>query len=146
MKKITLKAILICICSLALAFGMGNLFSTFASQRTTYVAEVNSVKYQNYEDAWSAVKGGGTITMLDNWIIRGMLTVNENASVTVNMNGFMINRGLNSGEDSGEIFLVKPNAVLNISGEKNSQTAHKGTIQNDMWHYNENGNLIKSFR
>ncbi|MBR5808573.1 MAG: hypothetical protein IKY39_00505, partial [Clostridia bacterium] len=140
MKKITLKSILIYICSLAFVFGMGNVFDAFAATDTTYVAQVNSVRYQNYEEAWNAATGGGTITMLDNWTISGVLAVDEKATVTVNMNGFMINRGLNSSKGSGQVFLVKPDAVLNIIGEKNSQTEHKGTIQNDVWHYNDNGN------
>ena len=140
MKKITLKSILIYICFLAFVFGMGNASDAFAATDTTYVAQVNSVRYQNYEEAWNAAKGGGTITMLDNWTISGVLAVDEKATVTVNMNGFMINRGLNSSKGSGQVFLVKPDAVLNIIGEKNSQTEHKGTIQNDVWHYNDNGN------
>lgn len=140
MKKIALKSILICICSFALVFGIGNTCDFFADAKDTYVAEVNSVRYQNYKEAWSAAKESGTITMLDNWTINEVLTVEENATVTVNMNGFMINRGLNSPEDSGQVFLVKPNAVLNINGQKDSQTEHKGNIQNNVWHYNENGN------
>ena len=140
MKKISLKVILIGIFSFAFIFGIGNTSAFFAAQETGYVAQVNSVQYQNYEDAWAAVQGNGTITMLDNWIINDLLTVDENATVTVNMNGFMINRGLNSPEDSGQVFLVKPNAVLNIIGQNDSQTEHKGTIQNNVWHYNENGN------
>ena len=140
MKKITLKAIFIYICSLALFLGMGSAFDALASSENIYVAQVNSVRYQSYEEAWDAAKGGGTITMLDNWTISGVLAVDEKATVTVNMNGFMINRGLNSSKGSGQVFLVKPDAVLNIIGEKNSQTEHRGTIQNNVWHYNDNGN------
>ena len=139
MKKISLKAILIFICSLVLIFGMSNIFGVFAATKTIYVAEVNSVQYQNYEEAWNAVKSGGEITMLDNWTTSGVLTVEENTTVTVNMNGFMINRGLNSSKGSGQVFLVKSNAVLSINGQKDSQTEHKGTIQSNVWHYNDNG-------
>lgn len=140
MKKLSFKSILIYICSLALIFGMCSVFYILAASETTSVAEVNSVKYENYEEAWNAAKSGGEITMLDDWTISGVLAVDEKATVTVNMNGFMINRGLNSSKGSGQVFLVKPDAVLNIIGEKNSQTEHKGTIQNDVWHYNDNGN------
>ena len=140
MKQISLKSILIYICSLAFVFGMGNAFDALAASENIYVAQVNSVRYQNYEEAWNSVKSGGEITMLDNWTINGVLAVDEKATVTVNMNGFMINRGLNSSRRSGQVFLVETDAVLNIIGEKNSQTEHKGTIQNDVWHYNDNGN------
>ena len=140
MKKISLKAILTGILSFAFIFGIGNMSAFFAAADAAYVAQVNSVRYQNYEEAWAAAKESGTITMLDNWTVNDVLTVDENATVTVNMNGFMINRGLNSPEDSGQVFLVKPNAVLNVIGQKDAQTEHKGTIQGDVWHYNENGN------
>ena len=140
MKQISLKSILIYICSLAFVFGMGNAFDALAASENIYVAQVNSVRYQNYEEAWNSVKSGGEITMLDNWTINGVLAVDEKATVTVNMNGFMINRGLNSSKRSGQVFLVETDAVLNIIGEKNSQTEHKGTIQNNVWHYNDNGN------
>ena len=47
MKNVSFKAILICICSLALVFGMGSMFSVFAATENIYVAEVNSVQYPN---------------------------------------------------------------------------------------------------
>ena len=139
MMKETLKRILVLICSLSLIFGTCNVFPVSAATKNAYVAEVNSVQYQNYEEAWKAAKDGSTITMLDDWTTKGVLTVAENTTITVNMNGFMINRGLNSSTGSGQVFLVKQNAVLNIVGQKDSQTEHKGTIQSNVWHYNDNG-------
>ena len=143
MKKGARKSILasmICLCSFLLVFAFCNVITAFAANTTKYAAEVNSVKYENYVDAWDAVSNGGTITMLDDWTISSALIVNEKESITILMNGFMINRGLNDATRNGEIFWVKSNATLNVIGEKNSTTEHKGTIQNDVWHYNANGN------
>ena len=130
---------LICIGALLLLLISLNTFSAFA-ESTNYVAEVNSVKYEKYADAWSAVGNGGTINMLGDWTINKVLTVDENKTVNINMNGYMINRGLTSSTSSGQVFLVKNGATLNINGDENSNIAHKGTIQADMWHYNANGN------
>lgn len=143
MKSTTKKHILrsiICVFALALLLTSSNILTVFADSQSKYVAEVNSVKYTNYDDAWSAVSEGGTITMLGDWHIDSALVVDEYQIITVNMNGFMINRGLTGSKINGEVFWVKDNAVLNINGEKNPTTEHKGTIQADMWHYNPNGN------
>ena len=146
MKSTTKKYILssiICVFALALLLTSSNILTVFADSQSKYVAEVNSVKYTNYDDAWSAVsEDGGTITMLGDWTIDSALVVNADTTITVNMNGFMINRGLTSSKTNGEVFWVKDNAVLNIYGEKNFTTEHKGTIQADMWHYNPNGNHV----
>ena len=144
MKKINKKSLLsiiVCLCALVLLLTSFATINVFADSQNGYVAEVNSVKYQDYEDAWSAVsEDGGTITMLADWTINGSLVVDKNQTITLNMNGFMINRGLTSSTSDGEVFWVKDNAVLTINGEKNSTTEHKGTIQADMWHYNAKGN------
>ena len=129
---------LICVFSLALILLLFNVFTAFAGP--IYVAEVNGTKYENYTDAWNAVSNGGTITMLADWTTNKVLTVNEGKTVTINMNGFMINRNLNDDESNGEVFLVDDDATLTINGQANSTNEHKGTIQNDVWHYNKNGN------
>ena len=99
MKKKINKALsvsLICVLSLALSLLLFNVFTALAAPE--YVAEVNNTKYQNYSDAWAAVSNGGTITMLADWTTNKILTVNEDKTVTVNMNGFMINRSLHEDE------------------------------------------------
>ena len=145
MKKATRRPLIlsvICVCVLILLLASVSIFNAFAESMNRYVAEVNSQKYENYADAWAAVSNGGEITMLGDWTISKVLTVNENKTVTVNMNGYMINRGLTSGSKSGQVFLVNSGATLNINGQKNSQTEHIGTIQSDVWHYNEKGNHV----
>lgn len=140
--KRTLQISVLCACALVLVIASVSIFGTLAASDSKYVAEVGSTKYENYADAWAAVSNGGTITMLKDWHITEVLTVDENKSVTINMNGFMINRGLTDDERSGEVFLVDDDATLNINGESNSQVEHQGTIQADMWHYNKDGKHI----
>ena len=135
-KKLLLNAV-ICILSLTILISVGILN---VSAEGKYVAEVNLVKYESYADAWDAVSNGGTIKMLGDWTINSALTVNSNKTVTIYMNGFMINRGLSSSKLNGEVFWVKSGATLNIIGDSSAKTEHKGTIQGDMWHYNANGN------
>ena len=140
MKKANKKHLLasvICVFALVLLLTI----NIYAASQDKYVAEVNSVKYENYEDAWEAVEDGGTITMLNDWHTNEALVV-DGVTITVNMNGFMINRGRTSSTSNGEVFWVKDDSVLNINGEKNPTTEHKGTIQADMWHYNANGNHV----
>ena len=140
--KKSLLSIIVCVCALVLLLTSFATLNVFANSQSNYVAEVNSVKYDNYADAWSAVSNGGTITMLGDWTIDGALTVSSNKTVTLNMNGFMINRGLSNSKLNGEVFWVKSGATLNIIGDSSAKTEHKGTIQGDMWHYNENGNRV----
>ena len=143
MRKAIRKPLLssiICVFTIIFILTSISVINVFADSQSEYVAEVNSVKYKNYAEAWSAVSSGGTITMLGDWTTSAALAVNSNTTVTVNMNGFMINRALSSSKSDGEVFWVKSGAVLNIIGDEKSQTVHKGTIQADMWHYNANGN------
>ena len=140
--KKSMLVIAMSICTLALFVMSITIVNVFAYEKSAYAAEVNSVKYENYADAWAAVENGGTITMLKDWNIEKVLTVNENKTVNVKMNGFMINRGLNGKASSGEVFLVKSGASLNIEGEANSTVEHKGNIQGDMWHYNLDGKHV----
>ena len=137
--RLLLSVSVICVCALMLLSASFTMFAVSAQAVENYAAEVNSRKYEKYSEAWAAVSNGGTITMLSDWSISSVLAVNENKTVTVNMNGFMINRALSSKTSSGQVFLVKSGAVLNIIGEKDSQTEHMGTIQNDAWHFNANG-------
>lgn len=130
------------ICALILFFAFFNIANASDISESDYIAQVGSVKYKNAEEAWNAVSNGGTVTMLGDWTINDVLTVNEDKSVTVNMNGFMINRTLTGDKRYGQIFLVESNATLNVIGMENSEIEHKGTIQNDTWHYNSNGNHI----
>lgn len=99
------------------------------------VASVNGVEYSSINDAWNKVKGGGTITMLQDWNTGDLLKVNENANVTVEMNGHIINRGKAdtsySGNGDGQIFFVNNGASLTVNG--GPDTEHAGYRDGDLW-------------
>ena len=64
MRKTTRRPLIIsviCVCALVLILASLSVFSALASD-SKYVAEVNSVKYENYADAWNAVSN---VTLAD---------------------------------------------------------------------------------
>ena len=101
------------------------LFTTnlvYAVAQSRYIAEVDSVKYDDYEDAWDeAVSSGKEIKMLSDWIIDDVLSIDSSKTVNLTMNGYMINRGRTSSTRSGQIFNVKKSATLNIIGGGNNE-------------------------
>ena len=138
-QKNKILCIILAFCMLATAFVPFGAIEVSAASEEQYVARVGSTKYENYRQAWDAVKNGGTVLMLADWHIAEMLAVEKNASVTVNMNGHMINRGLTSRKDNGEIFLVKENGSLMLDGNGVTDTEYMGTVRNGKWNYRGNG-------
>lgn len=130
-------------CVMASAFMPLGMITVHAAENGV-VAKVGNTEYKNYLDAWNAVKNGGTVTMLADWTISAVLKVEKGKTVTVNMNGHMINRGLSKSKDSGEIFLVKDDAVLNLNGNGVTTTEHWGTVSNGKWTYQgkDKGNVV----
>lgn len=107
-----------------------------------YIARVGSQMYSDYEEAWEdAVSSGQELTMISNWEITGVLSVDSNKIVNLNMNGYMINRGRTSSTSSGQVFLVNSSATLNIYGGGDRE--HKGVmLSTGVWSSNENGKHI----
>ena len=127
-------------CVLASAFLPLGMLTVHAEEQTGAVAKVGDTEYENYLHAWNAVKNGGTITMLADWNTTELLTVAENTAITINMNGHMINRGLSKSKNSGEIFLVKKNGVLELNGNGVTTTEHWGTVNvSGKWTYQGKG-------
>ena len=63
----------------------------YAVAQSRYIAEVDSVKYDDYEDAWDeAVSSGKEIKMLSDWIIDDVLSIDSSKTVNLTMNGYMI--------------------------------------------------------
>ena len=137
-KNKILCLILAC-CMLTIVFVPFGAPMVYAADEPQIVAQVGNKKYDNYRDAWAAVKNGGEITMLADWHITEMLTVEEDRYVTVHMNGHMINRGLTESEDDGEIFLVEEDAFLMLNGNGVKSTEHWGTVRNGKWNYKKSG-------
>lgn len=131
--------VLLLCCGLIWGLAAPAVIGVYATGETASVAQVDGTVYDSYEAAWDAVKDGGTVTMMGNWEIGNVLTVSKGASVTVNMNGFMINRNLTSGKDSGEIFLVTNNATLILNGKCENDTVHWGTFSKNKWYYQGEG-------
>ena len=102
-----------------------------------------TIYYDNIKDAWNAVKKGGRIDLLTDWNLeesgyRNCLTVEENADVTVYLNGHILSRGLAKtnylGYGNGQIFYVKNGASLTINGgEDGENTPHPGHLEGDLW-------------
>lgn len=133
-----LSVFLVC-CILVNAFIPLTAIKVNAVNEKQYVAQVGDEKYENYQQAWNAVKNGGIITMLADWHTGEMLMVEKGICITVDMNGHMINRGLTESEDSGEIFLVRENGLLILNGNGVNSTEHWGTVRNGKWNYRKNG-------
>ena len=126
-------------CVLVTVFFPLGMVTTHAASVSDVVAKVGDTEYKDYREAWKAVKDGGTVTMLADWHTDGLLTVEKGKSVTVNMNGHMINRGLKKRDDSGEIFLVQNDALLILNGNGVNTTEHWGTVRESKWTYQGEG-------
>ncbi len=135
------KAFCLLITSLMLFSSLG--ISILADE---FVAEIDGVKYKNVEDTWNAVKRSSddvTVNMLSDWDLRSYeyLEILENHKVTINMNGYCIDRNVNDedetrelhGEGDGEAFRVQKNATLVIYGGDTSKV-HYGYIYNSGSH------------
>ena len=131
--------IVLACCMLAPAFMFMATLKTNALSEEQYVAKVGNTSYEKYQDAWAAVASGGTITMLADWHTSEVLTVNNNINITVNMNGYMINRGLADGKENGAIFLINENGLLTLNGNGVNSTERWGTVRSGKWKYQENG-------
>lgn len=136
-------SLLLCVTFVLGMIPMG-LISVFASNGSSAVAKVGDTEYDNYIHAWTAVKNGGTITMLNDWTTTEMLTVNADTAITINMNGYMINRNLTDDKESGEVFLIKNNGALTLNGNGVDTTEHWGAVSKNKWHYTgkETGNCL----
>lgn len=68
----------------------------------TVMKNGTTTSYDSISKAWDAVKDGGTIDLKQNWDTssQGRLKVSEKAIVTINLNGYIINRGRASDNSS----------------------------------------------
>lgn len=95
--------------------------------------------YSTVKSAWNAAKEQGNILLLADWKISEALTVPRNKHITVYMNDFSIDRGLNSPEKNGEIFLVNNRSKLWIyATDTEDKNAHSDTAKISGG-YNSNG-------
>lgn len=119
-----LKKILFSILSLGLIL---NPMSIQADEIVA-IASDNSA-YTSYKGAWAAAKTGLKITMMQDWNIEDRLVVDENQNVTIEMNGYKINRNLDAkSEMDGEVIYLDENSTLTLTGNnyKDTQINFKG--------------------
>ena len=148
MKKARLKKAL----SLLLVFSMvvslmpALSFGAWAANTT---AIVNGTSY-SMAQAWLVViSSGGTITLEDDYQANGCITVMEGKTMTVNLNGHMIDRGLSDNDrdsaSNGCLFHVGKNATLIVNGGADADTAgttaHKGNVSQGTWRPNDSGSV-----
>lgn len=132
--------------SLAVAEGSDHVVTYGDGQKQGFV---------KFSEAWDfANSKNGTIDMHADAFLGRQLTLSEGHKVTINMNGFMINRGKtdpsnikkvhDSGGD-GTIFLLEKNAKLTINGGTDAESkarTHKGRMISDVWYYDNSGSTV----
>ncbi|MGN0108352.1 MAG: chitobiase/beta-hexosaminidase C-terminal domain-containing protein, partial [Hominilimicola sp.] len=147
------KRILSIITALALfmpmmcAFNIVKPLSTKA-ESSTPVAQANGVIYYSFDRAWAeAIKNGGTFKLLTSWLAsngefktdnkdykayfkNGALCVPEGKTVTIDLNGYNISRGLyyrnHKAISDGEVIYLSKKAELNI---KDTSSGGNGCIE-----------------
>ena len=134
--------------NLSLAFAEGN------DHVVTY-GDGQKQGFVKFSEAWDfANSKSGTIDMHADAFLGRRLTLSEGHKVTINMNGYMINRGKtdpdkiktvhDSGGD-GTIFYLEKNAKLTINGgtdEASKARTHKGRLISDVWYYDNSGSTV----
>lgn len=80
------------------------------------VATVSGQSYSSIEDAWNAVQDGGTIVLTADCTISSRLILDSGKRITINMNGYKIDRGRTSRTSDGEVICVENNASLTLKG------------------------------
>ncbi len=135
----------------------GNLSLAFAEgdDHVVTFGDGQTKGFVKFSEAWDfANSKNGTIDMRADAFLGRRLTLSEGHTVTINMNGYMINRGktdpgnikkvTDSGGD-GTIFYLEEKAKLTINGggDKASKArTHKGRLISDVWYYDNSGSTV----
>ena len=109
---------------------------SICAEETSVVAQNadGTQTYADYTSAWSAANSGTEIIMLQDWNLSDRLIVNEGATVTIDMNGCKIDRGLSNTKMDGEVIYMKKNSSLALNGS----TDHEFIVR--MLNVDEDGN------
>ena len=109
---------------------LGLLLSPISLQADEIVAVASdNSAYTSYKGAWAAAQSGLKVTMMEDWNLEDRLVVEENQNVTIEMNGFKINRNLYDDESyGGEVIYLSENSTLTLTGNnyKDTQINFKG--------------------
>ncbi|MBE5902352.1 MAG: hypothetical protein E7280_10675 [Lachnospiraceae bacterium] len=83
------------------------------------VAQVGDVKYSTVQGAIDAAPANGTVTLLSDVTISSPLNIESGKTVTIDLNGHTIDRGLGNGNEgaaNGNVITVNGNLTLKDSG------------------------------
>ena len=84
--------------------------------------DTTSQVYYSIDDAWHEACAGIKICLTSDWNLSDRLIVPEGANVTIEMNGYKIDRGLSSTENDGEVIYLSKNSTLTLTGNSFSDT------------------------
>lgn len=132
--------------SLAVAEGSDHVVTYGDGQKQGFV---------KFSEAWDfANSKNGTIDMHADAFLGRQLTLSEGHTVTINMNGYMINRGKTDPDNikkasddvgDGTIFFLEEKAKLTINGGTDAESkarTHKGRLISDVWYYDNSGSTV----
>jgi predicted outer membrane repeat protein len=110
---------------LAGLFSLGLILSPLNvyADGSVYATDASGNNYMSIDDAWNAACNGADITMHQDWTISSRLVVGENQSVTIEMNGYKIDRGLGGSRTyGGEVIYLSQGSSLTLNGDPDSNT------------------------
>ena len=117
---------------LAGLFSLGLILSPMCvyADESSVVAqnEDGTQTYTDYTSAWNAAQEGTKIVMTSDWDIGDRLVILEGKTVTIEMNGYKINRNLYDEIDDGEVIYLNKNSTLTLTGNNcpNKEIEFKG--------------------
>lgn len=115
------------IASLATGVFMLSPMCIYADEQTAVAKNSDgTVQYNDYDSAWAAANSGTEIVMLQDWDLSSRLVVNENQTVTVDMNGHKMDRNLSDSQMDGEVIYMNKKSNLTLK----SSVDTKFTIKN----------------
>ena len=108
---------------------------SICAEETSVVAQSadGTQTYADYTSAWSAANSGTEIIMLQDWNLNDRLIVNEGATVTIDMNGYKIDRQLSETVDDGEVIYVGKGSSLTLNGSTTDSTFTVKDFKNDSY-------------
>ena len=107
-----LKRILASLFSLSLVLSPIHVYA----EETIYASDYSGNQFNTIDSAWQAACSGTPITMLADWNLTDRLELDEGKTVTIEMNGFKIDRGLSESIMNGEVIYMDKNSKLTLTG------------------------------
>ena len=124
-----IKRIMAGIASFMVALSPMNVYA----DDTVYALNLNTGEnYYSISDAWTSACSGNPIRMAEDWNLDSALVVGENQEVSIQMNGHVICRQLETREKNGNVIKVEAGANLSLLGDLNvTRTINVPDYKND---------------